>query len=110
MDVESINIPNCSLFPRCGTDEKCNECPIGKITAYLTNCSCLYTNLKGDDSGFKFTAQCLVDISTTNDLAFFGENWFYFYGELLRTKVSIKVRAGVRRGFDLLTVASMSRF
>ena len=80
-----------------------------EITNYLVSCHDLYLSPDAVDTLLAETAERLVQKMTVSQLAWIGDNWVDFYndvGEML----PIRVRAGIRRGYHLLTVASMSRF
>lgn len=93
----------------CGTKPKCKDCSFVDFINLLYESSRLYTELDGDDSGIRAMAQQIVDMSTTEELIHYGEGWEPFYSEVSKHE-PIKVRAGYRRGWDLLVVASMSKF
>ena len=93
----------------CGTKAKCKDCSFIPFINLLYESSRLYTDLDGDESAVKYEAKRVVEMSSTQDLINYGKGWIPFYTEMSKNE-PIRVRAGYRRGWDILTVASMSRF
>ena len=91
----------------CGTKQKCYDCVLGMFLAYLEVCSALYTK-KISEEELSSIAQKFIDKCTTKELGDIGDFWVVMLEYI--HEFPARERAGVRRGFDLLTVASMSRY
>ena len=92
----------------CGTHPECMDCAFNVFMQYITLCSEIYGELEGKESELKRAAQLFIDKCSLDDLGVVGDTWNRIrkdYGAL-----PIRKRAGMRRGFDLVTVASMSRY
>lgn len=85
------------------------EGPIFKLATYTQSSSVLYHKYKGDDRGLKYDAARLIQGLTTEELRCL----LFLFRDFARDQkydLRLKTRAGMRRGWDILNVACMSRY
>lgn len=92
----------------CGTHPECMGCALNVFMQYITLCSELYGRLEGHESELRRAAQLFIDKCYLDDLGVIGDAWNRIKKDF--RMLPIKKRAGMRRGFDLLTVESLSRY
>ena len=85
------------------------EGPIYKLAMYTQSSAMLYYEHRGDDSGLKFDASRIVQGLTTEELRCL----LFLFRDFARDHehdLGMKLRVGIRRGWDILNVACMSRY
>jgi len=84
--------------------------PIQKLALYVQSSANLYYEHKGDDSGLRYDAARLIEGRTTEELRCLLVLHHDFVRAQRRSELDIKMRVGMRRGWDLFNVACLSRF
>jgi len=72
-------------------------------------CSKIYNEFEGDDLSVRYEARTIIAESNLDDFKEFIAIW-EARQEKFFPKISLKERAGLRRGFDILTVESLSQY
>ena len=106
--IMNDSIGDCDDTERCGTKRKCKSCTFHMFLSFMKFCSGLYCSDYVSEEEIVDASKVIMEHADMKDIDTISRAW----GMLLENldQIPIRKRAGMRRGFDILTVASMSRY
>lgn len=95
----------------CKTNQ-CRQCPgcnVVLLGVYFEMCSKIYEEFNGNITSIQYEAKKIISQASLDDLEEFQKIWILTKDSYLPT-IPIKERVSLRRGFDILTVESLSTY